>query len=518
MTEQAIPLNPINTPSLPTGEQTVVNEKRTAYVSIETEADRVKRKNLYFVSAFIGFVWMLFHFTVVFFFTLQLQSPLLVWVFLWLWNLVALMVDIPVGILIRYFSSKKLYFYATASMFVAGIIFLKFIYATDVFSTSWWWITSLLTNFLDSISNLFLLLLAACMYGITKEINDITTLSYILNNSDPSEYSTIISRNNIYVGWGSLLGLLASGTVLAFSPTVAVIILNLFIILLAVFIGTYFDNDEKTLTIADVSKLKVIAQKPNVEKLKEYAIGYMAKTDFWALAREAKLIFLKPLSRESNFDHKIIVPETKKAFFSLRKVLFLFPQHYGLLWFMTMILAFGFWDTFAAAFLIDFLAKLSTGPTYAYALLWIIAIPAFVTQDFFIKISKRIGTFPVIVFGLILSGISIGLLSLSNHVIFVLVCWIINSLGYAAGMGVSQGEFLIFYNNEFAKKEQLDQIDCNASASPMKIVQNSANVLGLTLGWALLAIFGFTGFFIVFGLLLLSLAVGSIAKRKMIEV
>ena len=45
---------------------------------METESDRIRRKNLFYVSAFIGFVWMLFHFTVVFFFGIQLGSAALV--------------------------------------------------------------------------------------------------------------------------------------------------------------------------------------------------------------------------------------------------------------------------------------------------------------------------------------------------------------------------------------------------------------------------------------------------------
>ena len=57
-------------------------EKATAFVTLETEADITKRRNLYYVSALIGFVWMLFHFTVVFFFTLTLGSPVLVGIFL----------------------------------------------------------------------------------------------------------------------------------------------------------------------------------------------------------------------------------------------------------------------------------------------------------------------------------------------------------------------------------------------------------------------------------------------------
>lgn len=58
-------------------------------------------------------------------------------------------------------------------------------------------------------------------------------------------------------------------------------------------------------------------------------------------------------------------------------------------------------------------------------------------------------------------------------------------------MGVSQGAFLDAYNNFYAKKLNLTEIDSNASASPMKIIQNLANVVGLFLGGVLLAIFGF---------------------------
>ncbi len=53
-------------------------EAETNYVTVESETDRMRRKNLYYVSSFIGFVWMLFHFTVVYFFGIQLGSAILV--------------------------------------------------------------------------------------------------------------------------------------------------------------------------------------------------------------------------------------------------------------------------------------------------------------------------------------------------------------------------------------------------------------------------------------------------------
>jgi hypothetical protein len=136
--------------------------RRTAFVSMETDADLVKRNNLYLATACIGFVWMLFHFTVVFFFTLNLGSPLLVGLFLGLGNVVSLTLDVPVSILGKYFPPKRLYMFATVSMLAAALIFLKFIYAASLFEPSdAGRITTMLGQFLDNGANLALLALAA---------------------------------------------------------------------------------------------------------------------------------------------------------------------------------------------------------------------------------------------------------------------------------------------------------------------------------------------------------------------
>jgi hypothetical protein len=60
-----------------------------------------------------------------------------------------------------------------------------------------------------------------------------------------------------------------------------------------------------------------------------------------------------------------------------------------MLWAASVVLAFGFWDTFATSFLIEYLVKLSN-KQMAYVMLAVIAIPAFVAQDPFIRLSKRI--------------------------------------------------------------------------------------------------------------------------------
>ena len=44
------------------------------------------------------------------------------------------MLDIPVGILQRYFYAKRLYLISGVAMLAASLVFLKFIYASSVFS------------------------------------------------------------------------------------------------------------------------------------------------------------------------------------------------------------------------------------------------------------------------------------------------------------------------------------------------------------------------------------------------
>jgi hypothetical protein len=49
-------------------------------------------------------------------------------------------------------------------------------------------------------------------------------------------------------------------------------------------------------------------------------------------------------------------------------------------------------------------------------------------------------------------------------------------------MALGQNQFLENYNRIYAKTMNLKEIDSNASAGPMKILQNLANVFGLVFG------------------------------------
>lgn len=183
----------------------------TVVISANTGFDGYKLRNFYMTNAFQGFVWMIFHFSVVFFFTFQLQNVALVGIFLGIANAIAFFLDIPVGILQRYFTTKKLFIIGAFSQLIAVTIFFNFIYRVsseigdiskpiipEGFETIWSW-------FFGYALNWILLLVASFCYGLTKEINDISTFGYILSHAHPSEYSTILARNNITYGIGSLV-------------------------------------------------------------------------------------------------------------------------------------------------------------------------------------------------------------------------------------------------------------------------------------------------------------------------
>lgn len=54
----------------------------TVIITANSGFDKNKLHNFYFTNAFQGFGWMLFHFSVVYFFTILLKSVTLVGIFL----------------------------------------------------------------------------------------------------------------------------------------------------------------------------------------------------------------------------------------------------------------------------------------------------------------------------------------------------------------------------------------------------------------------------------------------------
>jgi MFS family permease len=484
-------------------------------------------RNFYLTNAFQWFVWMIFHFSMVFFFTFQLENVFLVGIFLWIANFIAFLLDIPIGILQRYFSTKKLFTIAALSQLIATAIFFNFIY--EVFSEVGSigkavipeWFESILGWFFGDFINWTLIIIASFCYGLTKEINDISTYGYILSNASPSEYSTILARNNITYGLGSLSGLVLSGIILSINPTIAVITLAVIIVFFLLFTLRFFDNSYETVKVADIVSFTLAVKKLSKENIREYLSERIQVSELPKILSSAKYIFLKPLTLETTkkIEMHSFIAEGKQTAKTIWGILGHMPPFILIYWTMSLVLIFGFWDTFAATFLIQYLDGIAPG--WSYMLLAFIAIPALWLQEFAGKLAKKIGIKSVAFFWLWLSGVSLLAMGIFwSYLPWVAVIFlaVINSIWYACWMALGQNGFLENYNKIYATSNGLTEIDANAAAGPMKILQNLANVIGLMLWGIILSILWYSGFFIIFWLIILFTLVWSIRYREYIEI
>lgn len=496
----------------------------TNYISLETQEDINKRKNFFYMTAIFWFVWIIFHFTAVFFFWMVLQSVLLVWLFLWLGNLIALLVDTPIWVLQKYFKPKSLIISWQVFLILTAIIFAKFIYFTSSIEIDpQEWITSILTHFLWSWINVVLILLAALFYWIIKEIFDVTSFSYIMNNSDPSEYAKIISRNNTYFGVWALIWLISSWVILALNMKIAILLFIILIILFIIFTVIFFENPNKTITFSDIKDLKLTLEKTrnpeSFQKIKDYAVEKIQKADLMNIAKNSKYIFLKPMELKASINFKEMFGTIIQEFKNTASTIFSQPISIALVWCIWAIWFFWFWDTFVATFQIEFLNKILSDAisqndvvlSYTkqiitwYILLWLLIIPVFATQQFFIELSKKVWVSKIMSLWILASWISIAMFWIANNFWIILLFWLINSLWYAAVMPLAQSSFSEIYNKEYSKKFNLNEIDSNAAAAPLKILWNFANVIWLIIGWLLVQFLWFNWFFIFFGFWLIML-------------
>ncbi len=510
--------------------QNISDDINPIIISANTALDGYKLKNFYITNAFQGFVWMIFHFSVVFFFTFQLQSIFLVGIFLGIANLIAFFLDIPLGILQRYYSTKKLFTIGAISQLIAVAIFFNFIYGTfahignigkiivpEGFESAVRW-------FFSDALNWILVLIASFCYGLTKEINDISTFGYILSHAHPSEYGKILARNNITYWIGSLLGLILSGFILGVNPTFAILFLSITITGFLAFTLRFFDNSHETISLQDITSFTIWIRRLNSENVREYISEKISTIDLPKIIEKAQYIFMKPRQKEENvLKWWVLFSETKQTARIIVSIMGHMPIHIIIYWTISLVLIFWFWDTFATTFLISFLDDLKHG--WSYIFLAMIAIPGICLQEFANRLSEKLWVKTIAFFGLILSWTSLILMwiiSIIYHdgfgsiqwISIVLILAVINSIWYACGMSQGQNQFLYAYNTIYAKTMWLTEIDPNASAGPIKILQNAANVIGLVCGWFLLETFWYGGFFLFFGGIILAVFGWSYSRRK----
>lgn len=502
-----------------------------AIISVEKGLEPMREKNLFLTIVISNFIWMIFHFSVVFFFMFQLKSIALVWIFLWIWNLFAFLLDISIWIIQKYFKAKTLFIFSYISEIVAILIFAYFIFQLSGFveklpPDDMWFITSALQFFLWEWLNLILLLLASFCYWLTKELQDVTIISYVLNNANHSQYNSIFAKKNLWSWIWSLLWLILSWFILMLYPKLIIFIIIFMILLIIYFVKTFFDNSEKTITLQDIYKFRVLTNKDKITELwknigtniKNKIVTSVNRVELKNVISSSKYLFLKPVSKQSWLNFKLLIEQTKKEFITTYKVLLNKNNSVVVYWSLAIGATFWFWDTFAATFLIGFLDSLWSW--WWYALLWIIAIPAFWLQNFFSKQAEKHWIYSMINLWLTISWLSLLFMWIfadSKNILLLMSLAVINSVWYAICMSISQSLFLESYNKAFADYNNLKEIDANASAAPSKIIQNLANVFWLFLWWLILASLKYVWFFIIFWGFIIYLAFWTLKNRKILK-
>lgn len=181
--------------------------------------------------------------------------------------------------------------------------------------------------------------------------------------------------------------------------------------------------------MSDITSFTIAVSKLNKENIREYVSEKISAVDLPKVLSSAKYIFLKPKKKEvSTFSWKELITETKATAKIIYKIMSHIPIYMVIYWTMTLVLIFGFWDTFASTFLIDFLDGVKPG--WSYILLACIAVPALALQETMVRLSEKIGVKTVAMIGLGLSGtslIAMGILGQAG-VVAVLSCAFVNSL------------------------------------------------------------------------------------------
>lgn len=111
----------------------------------------------------------------------------------------------------------------------------------------------------------------------------------------------------------------------------------------------------------DIKSFKVSIQKVNAENIKEYLVETVKKADIGKIIKGAKYLMLKPKQlpkKENKIPWKTVLQDTKKEFRIIWEIFASTPMHTTLIWTIILVLIFGFWDTFASSFLLEFLDKI----------------------------------------------------------------------------------------------------------------------------------------------------------------
>lgn len=127
-----------------------------------------------------------------------------------------------------------------------------------------------------------------------------------------------------------------------------------------IFTIRYFDNSQDTVSIEDINTFRVSIARWNKENVKEYLIETIQKADLHRVIEGAKYLMIKPKQKfpSEQIPWKEVQISTKNEFKIIWKIFSHKPSYINIFWTISLVLVFGFWDTFASSFLLKFLDQI----------------------------------------------------------------------------------------------------------------------------------------------------------------
>lgn len=125
---------------------------------------------------------------------------------------------------------------------------------------------------------------------------------------------------------------------MAFSPKLIIFSLVFIIAMVIYFTTRFFDNNEETVTLADITHLSVSLQKNSLQNIKEYALEKVSKAELKAMMEKTKYIFLKPKQLKQSLKVSELISETKDTMITTFKILLQKPANITIYWTVIVVL------------------------------------------------------------------------------------------------------------------------------------------------------------------------------------
>ncbi len=396
--------------------------------------------------------------------------------------------------------------------------------------------------------------LAVILFRIAYDLCDITAVSYILAESLPAEYGQNLSYKQLSQGIGMIGGFLVSAIVLstayfvgdiseavmdktsqlfdaqlqtAFVSALFFVKAFLLILLIALWGAAYllFDQEEFELSRAKIVSSFQELEAETVKELKKKTAKIVRNIPGLQLQQATgQEIRLVSTDIKHQFDFRATFSELGSAMKDIFLVIRKRPSNIPLVWSLSVLCIFSYWDTFLGTFMPIFFTEILREQSG-----WLHAVPGSILMFLFIvpvlgllplaaKWGDKHGRHYLIMTGLVLTTIAsfaVGLMDPKQFFLFLLAGFGI-SFGYLFVMSAVRANTAAKLNEFLAMERGDDKIDSNAFAGSMMLTDNLGNIVGTLLGGALITFFSFQGFFVIFGVLLLVIIAITIRKYSQI--